>query len=77
LIYDISDRFLERYAPLYKGTLYDLGAGESPYKEFFLRNADSYVAIDWSDSIHDTNMDIEADLNEPLPVESEVADTVV
>jgi SAM-dependent methyltransferase len=77
LIYDISDRFLEQYAPLYQGVLYDLGAGESPYKEFFLSHADNYTAVDWSGSIHKTKSDIEADLNEPLPIESEVADTVV
>jgi hypothetical protein len=32
LIYDISDRFLKKFNPLFKGVLYDLGAGESPYK---------------------------------------------
>ena len=77
LIYDISDRFLEKFVPLYKGVLYDLGAGESPYKEFFLRHVDEYVAVDWSGSFHETKADIAADLNKPLPIESEVADTVV
>jgi SAM-dependent methyltransferase len=77
LAYDTSDRFLEKYIPLYKGALYDLGAGESPYKDFFLRHADNYVAVDWSCSYHDTKTDIVADLNAPLPIESNVADTVV
>src|SRR5665647_331058 len=77
LIYDIGDNFLQKYAPLYKGVLYDLGCGESPYQEFFLRYADKYVGVDWAGSFHDTKADIAADLNKPLPIESEVADTVV
>ncbi len=77
LVYNTSDHFLEKYIPLYVGTLYDLGAGESPYKDFFLRHADKYVAVDWSGSYHEIRADILADLNEPLPIESAVADTVV
>jgi len=77
LIYDIGDRFLEKYIPIYKGILYDLGAGESPYKDFFLLHADKYIAVDWSGSRHETKADIVANLNEPLPIESEVADTIV
>jgi len=75
-IYDISDRFLEKFNPLYKGVLYDLGAGESPYKEFFLRYAEKYVSVDWSGCRHDSKADIAADLNEPLPINSDAADTV-
>lgn len=77
LAYDSSDRLLEKHIQHYKGVLYDLGAGEAPYKDFFLRYADKYVAVDWPGSFHDTYSDIVANLNEPLPIESEVADTVV
>lgn len=77
LIYDIGDRFLKKYSSRYKGVLYDLGAGESPYKDFFLQYAEQYIAVDWAGSFHDTKADIAADLNKPLPIESEVADTVV
>lgn len=77
LAYDMSERQLASYAPLYKGVLYDLGAGESAYKPFFLRYADRYVAVDWADSLHDIQADVIADLNGPLPIESAVADTVV
>ncbi|PPK51363.1 methyltransferase domain-containing protein [Marinobacter persicus] len=77
LVYDIGDHFLAKYSPNYKGTLYDLGAGESPYKDFFLQHADQYIAVDWAGSFHDTKADIAADLNKPLPIDSEVADTVV
>jgi len=77
LIYDIGDHFLLKFSGSFKGVLYDLGAGESPFKDFFLKYAQQYVAVDWAGSYHDTKADIAADLNKPLPIESEVADTVV
>lgn len=77
LIYDIGDRFLLKFSGNFKGVLYDLGAGESPFKDFFLKYAQQYVAVDWAGSYHDTKADIAADLNKPLPIESDVADTVV
>lgn len=77
LMYDINDRFLTKHASLYRGALYDLGAGESPYKNFFLEHADFYVAVDWAGSLHQTRADIIADLNAALPITDSVADTVV
>lgn len=77
LIYDINDRWLEKHKHMYGSTIYDLGCGESPYKEWFLNFADSYIGVDWSDSFHDLNSDIQTDLNKALPIENEVADTVI
>lgn len=77
LAYNINEQLLQRCTKMYKGTLYDLGAGESPYKYFFLQYADSYIAVDWAESLHDTNADIIADLNKTLPIESDMADVVV
>lgn len=77
LAYNNLEFFLEKFIPHYRGTLYDLGAGESPYKEFFLVYAQKYIAVDWAGSLHDTKSDISADLNQPLPIASNVADTVV
>lgn len=77
LIYEIGDRFLLKHINMYKGVLYDLGAGESPYKDFFLKYAQQYISVDWSGSYHHTKAEITADLNKPLPIASEVADTVV
>ncbi len=77
LAYNIGDRLLQKYTQMYRGTIYDLGAGESPYKDFFLQYVDQYIAVDWAGSFHNTKADIAADLNQPLPIESEVADTVV
>lgn len=77
LIYKNYDSFLKKIVDHYKGTLYDLGCGESPYKAFFLQYAKKYIGVDWAESIHDTKADVLADLNKPLPIESKVADTVV
>ncbi len=77
LIYEINDRFLQESSRYCRGTLYDLGCAESPYKDFFLRYASSYVGVDRGDSLHELSADVFADLNEPLPIASEAADTVV
>ncbi|SHJ54120.1 methyltransferase domain-containing protein [Cycloclasticus pugetii] len=77
LVYDIGDRFRLKTIPFYNGVLYDLGCGESRYKNFFLEHAEEYIGVDWADSFHNTSPDIVADLNKPLPIESEVADTIV
>lgn len=77
LIYDSHERLMLSKTEFLSGSLYDLGSGESPYKEFFLSYADSYVAVDWVDSFHVTKADIEADLNKPLPIDSDVADSIV
>lgn len=77
LIYDIGDRFLRKNINNYNGVLYDLGCGESPFRDFFLQHVQQYVAVDWAESYHDSKPDITADLNYPLPIESGVANTVV
>lgn len=77
LIYDVSDAWLTRFTDQYKGHLYDLGCGEMPYKSWLLNYADQYTGVDWDSTLHELKADILADLNEPLPIESEVADTVI
>lgn len=59
-----------------RGVVYDLGCSDSHYKRFILENADSYVGVDWSNSLHDINADIIADLNDRLPIPDATADTV-
>lgn len=77
LIYDVGDRWLERNVDFYRGVTYDLGCGETPYKKWFLQYVDQYIGVDWSDSLHEIKADIVASLNEPLPIEDHVADTVL
>lgn len=77
LIYDISDAWLMRFTDRYEGHLYDLGCGEMPYKSWLLNYVDQYTGVDWGGTLHELKADILADLNEPLPIESGVADTVM
>lgn len=77
LIYDSNDYWLWHFRHLYKGHLFDLGCGEQPYREWFLGHAEKYTGVDWGNTPHLLKADIIADLNEPLPIDSDVADTVV
>ncbi|CAK8711715.1 Methyltransferase domain-containing protein [Candidatus Electronema halotolerans] len=77
LVYEINYMFLNKFSKKFKGHLYDLGCGEMPYREWLLNYADSYTGVDWSNTLHNFKADIAANLNEPLPIESEQADTVV
>jgi SAM-dependent methyltransferase len=77
LLYKISDNFLNKYASNYKGVLYDLGCGTRIYEEYFLQFADTYIGVDWGASVHDLKADIAADLNKPLPIDANSADTII
>jgi len=77
LVYDIGDKYLQRYSNYYKGNLYDLGCGEAPFKEFFLEFSNTYTGIDWTKTLHNSKADIVSDLNKRIELEDEVADTLV
>lgn len=77
LLYDQVDRVLTRHAGYITGVLYDLGCGEKPFESYFRRYCSSYVGVDWASSQHDSKADIITDLNESVPVDDQVADTVV
>jgi SAM-dependent methyltransferase len=63
--------------PLMTGIVYDLGCGTRPYEYDIMQTADGYVGVDWSNTLHGLHAEIVADLNQPLPIESSVANTVV
>jgi len=77
VLYDIGDSHLEKHVNLYKGQLYDLGCGERPFENFFLQYCENYIGVDWGETLHLLKADIIADLNKPLPVDDEVAHTIV
>jgi SAM-dependent methyltransferase len=77
LIYKIGDKFLIKHSDKYSGVLYDLGCGESPYRDFFLGYCTEYIGVDWSESVHHITANVIADLNAALPINSDVADTVI
>lgn len=77
LIYESVDRLLSAHVGFLRGAAYDLGCGESPYRDWLLRYVDSYTGVDWSSSLHTVSPDIVADLNGPLPIADAVADVVL
>jgi len=77
LVYNIADKFLEKYSKYYKGILVDLGCGEAPYKEYFLQYADKYIGVDWTNTLHNSKADVLSNLNEKVNLPDEYADTVV
>lgn len=77
LIYLLFDRALDRVADRITGTVYDLGCGEMPYRGWVLQRATGYCGVDWGATLHELKADILADLNQHLPIEDAVADTVI
>jgi len=77
VFYDIGDRWLQAHTHLFQGAVYDFGCGEMPFREWISQYVDSYTGVDWSDTQHELKADIVADLNRPLPINSETADTII
>jgi SAM-dependent methyltransferase len=77
LILELNNEEVRKRLPDIRGVVYDLGCGIRPYERDILSVADRYIGVDWSNTLHALRADIVADLNEPLPIEDQVADTVV
>jgi len=77
LVYDLNDQFLSKCASHYRGVLYDLGCGESPYQAFISQFTKQYIGVDWAGSNHATKETVLANLNEDLPLDSEIADSII
>ncbi|MEO1922946.1 MAG: class I SAM-dependent methyltransferase [Nautiliaceae bacterium] len=77
LIYMALDRHLIKYSKYIKGILVDLGCGEKPYKEFFLKYCNKYIGVDWENSLHNVKPDVISDLNQKIDLPDEYADTAV
>lgn len=79
LFVDLVAKFYQENISKYvSGNLLDLGCGNVPfyaaYKGFITNN----VCVDWENSIHkNPYLDIETDINKPLPIESGQFDTVI
>lgn len=77
LVYKFFDEFFSKNRKYLKGVLVDLGCGDRFYESYFQGQYESYFGVDWKNSIHSFQPDLAADLNMPLPLESESADTVL
>lgn len=61
-----------------KGDLVDLGCGKAPFYDAYKGKSNSVLCVDWPSSLHDIqHADVEADLNLPLELEDEIADTII
>ena len=77
VLYDMAERGLRKYIPYYKGVVYDLGCGQQPHRQFLLQFAETYIGVDWKTEDEGASPDVVANLNEPLGISNQVADTVI
>ena len=77
LIYRKMAAHLDAHADRITGAVYDLGCGDSPYRDLALRHGDSYTGVDWENSPHSPRADVIADLNQPIDLPTAGADTVL
>jgi len=77
LIHKINNNAVLENTHIIRGVVYDLGCGTRPYEKDILPFATSYFGIDWANTSHTQRADMIADLNHPLMINDEVADTVV
>jgi len=77
LLFQINNNQIKKRLPLVNGVVYDLGCGTRPYEADILMHAKAYIGVDWANTLHSLRADVVADLNDFLPIESEVADNVV
>lgn len=77
LIYRKISTHLDAHADSIKGAVYDLGCGDSPYRDLALRHGDSYTGVDWENSPHSPRADVIADLNQPIDLPTASADTIL
>lgn len=60
------------------GRLADLGCGDVPLYGMYRRQVQEAVCVDWGQSLHRiSHIDLECDLNQPLPFEAASFDTLV
>lgn len=77
LILKINNNFIKKNLRRVNGICYDLGCGTRPYERDILEYAKSYIGVDWSSSPHGLVADLVINLNNLLPLDDRIADTVV
>lgn len=75
LVAQCYDAHLGQYA---KGQLVDLGCGKTPLYQAYRPYIDQCTCVDWINTFHETShIDIACDLNDDLPLEDSIFDTVI
>lgn len=78
LAHSINNNSLRRHLNLLHGAVIDLGCGKTPYKTDILKVADSYVGVDWINSLHDmAQVDVCTDLSRRFPFDDASFDAAV
>ncbi len=72
-----NEELRRRLGNVIRGVVYDLGCGTRPYEKEILAVADRYIGVDWPNTVHGLHADIVANLNKPLPIDNNVADSVI
>lgn len=72
-------KYYESHIPQYtKGKLLDLGCGKVPLFNFYKDLISENICVDWGNSLHrNPHLDIEHDLNNPLPLKDSEFDTII
>jgi SAM-dependent methyltransferase len=61
-----------------RGDFLDLGCGKAPLYGLYRQYQDTVTCVDWSQSFHGCSyIDVEADLNQPLPLANGAFDTIL
>ncbi len=79
LFVDLVAQFYQENIPLFvSGKLLDLGCGNVPLFEAYKSYITENTCIDWENTIHKNPfLDIETDINQPLPIDDKTFDTVI
>ena len=77
LAHKINNALLKKQLVNMRGVVYDFGCGARPYEKEILAVAESYIGVDWANTLHGMHADIVANLNQLLPIANDVADTVI
>lgn len=79
LFVDLVASFYQKNIPLHvAGKLLDLGCGKVPFYAAYKNYITENICVDWENTLHKNPfLDIETDINQPLPIENEVFDTVI
>jgi len=77
LSHKIHNRVFGRKARFIKGRVVDLGCGTAPYRNDVVKLGGTYEGVDWSNSFHNIQPEVVADLTKPFPFSDQYADTLL